>query len=527
MSTISMPVPVLPESAPFTPAQRAWLNGFFAGLLSGRSNQVAPAAAPAPAPQVEAEADEPFSWHDPALSLEERLKLAEGKPHQRVLMSAMAQLDCGACGYLCKTYAEAIAQGQEKDLTRCAPGGRETARKLKELVQIGGTARTAAPVAPPKRATPAGYDRLKPFAARLLQSRPLNIAGSAKDTRLVCFDLKGSGINYQPGDSLGLWPENCPDTVTWILEALDAAGSEKVPAPDGSLVMLRDALTKHYVVTRPSDAVMELMAAHANEPAEADAIRKMLEEGAPDGYEVFDLLNQFPSARPPLEEFAAALAPLQPRLYSISSSLRAHPEQVHLTVGAVRFLNCRGRQCKGVASTYLADRLRPGQKARIFIQSSHGFRLPASNDTPIIMVGPGTGIAPFRSFLQERVASTAKGKSWLFFGDQKSDVDFLYREELEGYLRDGSLTRLSTAFSRDQAEKVYVQHKMIEHATDFWSWIQQGAHFYVCGDAKRMASDVDQALKQILAEQGRMSADQAKAYVTEMAKVGRYQRDVY
>jgi sulfite reductase (NADPH) flavoprotein alpha-component len=248
--------------------------------------------------------------------------------------------------------------------------------------------------------------------------------------------------------------------------------------------------------------------------------------GIPEGYEVLDLLLQFPSARPPIEEFASALAPLQPRLYSISSSLKAHPEQVHLTVGVVRYLNCRGRQCKGVASSYLADRVRAGQKVRIFIQQSHGFRLPLMTKTPCIMVGPGTGVAPFRAFLQER-KTTPGTRNWLFFGDQKSDVDFLYREELEGYLKEGTLTRLTTAFSRDQDRKVYVQHRMAEAGAEIWQWLKEGAHFYVCGDAKRMAADVDTALKQIIVDHGRMSVEQAKAYMGEMAKAGRYQRDVY
>ncbi|HEY8749669.1 MAG TPA: sulfite reductase subunit alpha [Tepidisphaeraceae bacterium] len=531
MSTMTATmVPTLPENAPFSPAQRAWLNGFFAGLFSSRSTMsVSPVAAAASASARAIVEEETFPWHDPALGMDERLKLAEGKPRERMMMAAMAQLDCGACGYLCQTYAEALVQGTEKDLTRCAPGGRDTSRKLKELIQLGG----AAVATPAKRVTapPAavGFDRLKPFAARLLVSEPLNQAGSSKDTRLVAFDLKGSGIAYQPGDSLGVWPENCSDTVTWILEALDAAGSEKVPAPDGSLVRLRDALTRHYVVTNPSEGVVELMASAATNVDEAAEMRQMISDDGPgiaEGYEVLDLLTQFPSARPALEDFAAALAPLQPRLYSISSSLKAHPEQVHLTVGVVRFLNCRGRQCKGVASSYLADRVRAGQKVRIFIQQSHGFRLPTAAETPVIMVGPGTGVAPFRAFLQERKMSGGN-RNWLFFGDQKSDVDFLYRDELEGYAKDGVLSRLSTAFSRDQERKVYVQHRMLEAAADIWDWIQQGAHFYVCGDAKRMAADVDNALKQIVAEHGKMSADEAKAFVANLSKGGRYQRDVY
>jgi sulfite reductase (NADPH) flavoprotein alpha-component len=293
---------------------------------------------------------------------------------------------------------------------------------------------------------------------------------------------------------------------------------------------LREALTKHYSVTKPSIGLVELMAASTSDPEDNESLGRMIADEGPgirDGYEVLDLLKQHPTARPALEDFAAALTPLQPRLYSISSSLKAHPDEVHLTVGVVRFLNCIGRQCKGVASTYLAERIRPGQKVRLFIQHSHGFRLPAKADAPIIMVGPGTGVAPFRAFVEERKATGATGHNWLFFGDQKSDCDFLFRDELEAYQRDGALHRLTTAFSRDQDRKVYVQHRMQENGSDLWSWLQQGAHFYVCGDAKRMAADVDQALKQIVADHGKMSPEQARAYVAEMSKSGRYQRDVY
>jgi len=218
---------------------------------------------------------------------------------------------------------------------------------------------------------------------------------------------------------------------------------------------------------------------------------------------------------------------MRPRLYSISSSPAAHPDEVHLTVGIVRYLNACGRQCKGVASTYMAERLRPGQKANVFVHASHGFAPPADPNTPMIMVGPGTGIAPFRAFLQERASRKSPGRNWLFFGDQRREHDFLYREELEKWLVDGTLSRMDLAFSRDQKEKVYVQTRMLERGREIWAWLQEGAHFYVCGDAKRMAKDVDNALKQIVAEHGQMSADDAGAYVSEMSKTKRYCRDVY
>lgn len=542
MSTASMPVPVLPDSAPFTPAQRAWLNGFFAGLMNRGAGGVAQALemihpAPDPAPTE----DDAMPWHDPALSMEERLPLAEGKPVARRLMAAMAQLDCGACGYACQSYAEAIAAGDEKDLTKCAPGGRETARKLKELlvdvsvdgVTVRGAGATGAPATPAnslKSASGAAHDRRHPFPARLLRSHPLNGPGSSKDTRHVVFDLHGSGLRYKAGDALGVLPENCHDVVGWLLEALNASGAEEVTTPEGTTVSFHEALVRSVEITQPWGGLIRLLADTASDPEHAKQLASMLADdgpGIPEGHEILDLLTKFPSARPGPSAFVAALRPMRPRLYSISSSPHAHADEVHLTVGVVRYLNGCGRQCKGVASTYLGERLRPGNKAKVFVHASYGFAPPADGNAPTIMVGPGTGVAPFRAFLQERAATGARGRNWLFFGDQQREHDFLYREELEKALLDGLLTRLDVAFSRDQAEKVYVQHRMLERGREIWSWLQDGAHFYVCGDAKRMAKDVDAALKRIVAEHGGMSADAAAAYVADLAKAKRYGRDVY
>ena len=245
-----------------------------------------------------------------------------------------------------------------------------------------------------------------------------------------------------------------------------------------------------------------------------------------DSSDVLDALHRFPSARPPLDEFLASLGRLQPRLYSISSSLRAHPRQVHLTVGVVRFQNA-GRWRNGTASHFLGMRANLGDTIPVFVQWSPRFRLPEDSDRPIIMVGPGTGIAPFRAFLEEREAVGAKGRSWLFFGNQYFNLDFLYRSELDGFLDRGALTRLDIAFSRDSAEKVYVQDRMLERTAELWQWLEAGAYFYVCGDAKRMARDVDQMLCRIVAEQDSRSAEEAKNYVSDLGKTNRYHRDVY
>ena len=537
LRTVSLvQAPVLPETAPFTAAQRAWLNGFLAGMVGAGAATAGDAPAPAPASAPPEAPVEEHAWHDPSLPMAERLKLAEGKPRDLVLMAAMAQLDCGACGYLCRTYAQALDRGEEKDCTRCSPGGADTARKLKELlatmsktpesstapvnvvVKDGGAKPQAdfgelsrAAVRPSVR--PIGRDN--PFPARLRASTRLNLPGSEKDTRHVVLDLTGSGIAYKPGDALGVYPENCPALVEHLLEGLDASGAEDVVAPDGSTVSLREALLRHYAITRPTRKLFELLRV------------KQGEDGSPDDRQVLDLLLSFEAKPPRPERFIECLSPLAPRLYSIASSQLAHPDEVHLTVGVVRYVNGRGRGCKGVCSTYLAERVRPGQKVRVFTHASTRFGLPASPDARVIMVGPGTGIAPFRAFLQHRKAAGQTGENWLFFGDQRSRFDFLYEPELKGFIADGTLTRLDTAFSRDAEQKLYVQHRMLEHATELWDWLTSGAHFYVCGDAKRMAADVDQTLRAITSEQGRMSGADADAYVKEMARTGRYQKDVY
>ena len=521
MSTIS--IPILPETAPFTPTQRAWLNGFFAGMFTGRSNALAPPIAAAPAT-----AEETFPWHDPALPMAERLALAEDRPVERKLMAAMAQLDCGACGYLCKTYAEAVANGEESDLTKCAPGGRETARKLKELVGANGNTQSL-PAAPAKIAAIPGHDRRIPLTTRLLKCTSLVQPGSAKDTRLIVFDLKGTALPYNAGDSLGVFPENCPDMVQWILDALDATGAEHVSAPGGGRVSLHEALLTCYDLKKCRPTLIELLAESATDVRHGAALRAMLAEdgaGVPEGYELIDLLLEFPSARPPIERLVAALSPLNPRLYSIASSPLQHPDQVHLTVGVLRYVNPRGRQCKGIASTFLAERARIGASVRVFLHASK-FRLPDDDNTPIIMVGPGTGIAPFRAFLQERSARGAKGKNWLFFGEQHRKFDFLFESELVDYHQRGLLTRLDTAFSRDQQAKLYVQHRMLENARELWAWLSEGAYFYVCGDARRMAKDVNETLKQIAVAEGNMSNDAASAFLSDLTKSSRYQRDVY
>lgn len=533
-----MSISIIPESAPFNAEQRAWLNGFFAGLLNMTDARGGDGAAlvgqgdgllASLTASETATAEEEFPWHDPALSLDERLALAEAKPIERKLMAAMAQLDCGACGYVCQTYAEAIARGEEKDITRCSPGGSETAKMLKKLVQLAPAPSATAVLATSAQPQTAAYSRSNPFCARLKESLRLTHIDAAKDTRHVVIDLAGSGLTYRPGDALGILPENATELVDGIVAAFGNRSEEPVPTPDGQLKPLREALLTEYALTRPRTQLLELLAACATNSDEALYLKKLLEGDADEflaAMDVLDVLVRFPSARPMLPDFVATLGKLQPRLYSISSALEKHPGEVHLTVGVVRY-ESQGKWFHGVASNFLGVRSMPGDGVRVFIQPAHRFQLPADPQTPIIMVGPGTGIAPFRAFLEYREATGAQGKNWLFFGNQYRNYDYLYAQELEGWKQSGLLTRLDLAFSRDTAMKVYVQDRMHEQGAELWKWLGDGAHFYVCGDAKKMAQDVDKALQQIAIDHGRLSPADAKALVQALAKEKRYLKDVY
>lgn len=538
-----MSFPTLPESAPFSPDQRAWLNGYFAGLFNVAPNGSA-ANGSAPVQAMPVEEDEEFPWHDAALGMDERLELAEGKPFPRVLMAAMAQLDCGSCGYLCQTYAEAIASGGDKDLAKCSPGGKETKQKLKELLanapeETGGAPTVDVPSQPMSNQTrrvKTGplFDKENPFPAPILEVRALTRKDSAKDVRFVSFGLRGSGLEYEAGDALGVYPENDEELVEHIVQELDATGEEPTLTPENTVVPVRMALAKGYVINRASDDFLVILSDLAQSDDERERLRQLAEddrEGFLEGRDVLDVLHEFPSARPReashVGMLVSALSAMRPRLYSISSSPKAHPGEVHLTVGVVRYNrdgSPRGR--KGVASSFLSERM-AGHKVGVFVQPSHGFRPPSDGDAPLIMVGPGTGIAPFRAFLEERQACGHGGKNWLFFGDQRASTDYLYQSELEAWQHSGLLSKLDLAWSRDGANKVYVQHKMLEHGAQLWRWLDEGGHFAVCGDASRMAKDVDKALHQIVAEHGGQGEDGAKQYIAQLAKEGRYGRDVY
>lgn len=531
------PVPLIPESAPFSTEQRSWLNGFFAGLMS--LDHQPGITAVAGVPDVAAKAlgktdDDDAPWHDPAMAIGERMRLAESKPVRRKLFAAMAQQNCGQCGYLCESYAEKIANGEEKRLNLCAPGGKDTARMLKSLIaEIGQAAPSpAAPsselsVAPTDAASApnaVGYSRALPVTAKFKSATKLNGIGSEKDTSHIVFDISASGLVYQAGDSFGLMPVNDEGLVDAVLAAMRAPAD----FPIGNKTF-RAALIEDYALGLAPDMLFEL-ASYMVGGARRQKLKALAKGQDPDGdaatYDVLKVLQDFGPMHPDPEAFLECLEPLQPRLYSISSSPLASPGELHLTVDAVRY-DVDGRRRLGVASTFLCDRLSDSTPVQVYVQKAHGFALPSDPSTPIIMVGPGTGIAPFRAFLWDRFAQKASGKAWLFFGHQREATDFYYRDEFEGFLKNGTLTKLSTAWSRDGAAKVYVQDRIREAGAEMWAWLKSGAHFYVCGDAKRMAKDVEAAIVDCAEQHGRLSPAAAKDFVSELKAAGRYQADVY
>lgn len=383
---------------------------------------------------------------------------------------------------------------------------------------------------------PATFSKDNPFPARLTENRRLNRDGSAKDTRHFVIDLADSGLAYKAGDSLGVFATNRPELVDEVLTRLHATGDELVSPAMLKLatpITLREALFSRLALAGPTKKILETLAARTPDHTEKEKIAGLLAPEAKEQLvaylaerEYVDLLAEFPHARVTPQEFVDHLRKLMPRLYSIASSGRVHPTQVHLTVAVVRY-ETNGRQRHGVCSTFLADRVAAGETAvPVFVSLSH-FAPPADGAKDVIMVGPGTGVAPFRAFMQERVATGATGRNWLFFGDQRRATDFLYEEEWLAWQQQGKLARLDVAFSRDQAEKIYVQDRMRQNGAELWAWLKAGAHFYVCGDAKRMAKDVDAALHEIIVQHGGMDAVAAIEFVKQLKKDHRYMRDVY
>jgi sulfite reductase (NADPH) flavoprotein alpha-component len=549
--TQNLPPPIpalLPETAPFTVEQRAWLNGFFAGYLgleNGGVTALSPeesaklmsGVAPSPKGPLDDGDDGEAPWHDQTMAIADRMKLADGRPLRRRMMAAMGQQDCGQCGYTCEDYSNALFLKSEERLNLCVPGGKDTLRTLKKLSEeLGGVAAPAivpaarddapavAPTAAPTPKVAPGTSRDRPVDAVFLKRTRLNKPGSNKETWHIDIDLTGCGLDYAVGDSFGISPTNDPALADAVIRALGAPAD----FPIGGRT-LRETLIDGVSLGTAPDMLFQLFSYLTGGDRRQTA--KALAAGEdPDGdaetLDVLAAIEKFSGIRPDPEAFIEALEPMQPRLYSIASSPKVDPNRISLTVDAVRYDILKRRRL-GVASTFLADRAREGQKLKVYVQKAHAFGLPADPAVPVIMVGPGTGVAPFRAFLHDRMATKAPGRNWLFFGHQRSDYDFFYADEFAGMKQKGVLTRLSLAWSRDTEEKFYVQDRMRQSGRDVWSWLADGAHIYVCGDAQRMAKDVERALVDIVAQHGVRTTDEAVAFVADLKRKGRYQQDVY
>jgi sulfite reductase (NADPH) flavoprotein alpha-component len=523
---------IIPANAPFTDTQRLWLNGFLVGMLGLDGNTpLSPEQNSAVLGLAGDGDDGEAPWHDQTLPITERMKLADGRPLRRRMMAAMAQQDCGQCGYNCNDYSEAIASRSEARLNLCVPGGKETARMLKSLYEeidkapaASAPATAAVAAAAPAEAAEPGRSRDNPIAATFLSRRLLNKNGSEKETWHIEFDLAEAGLDYVVGDSFGIFARNDLGLVDQIIALL---GASHTTAVNGKT--LRECLTEDVSLSPAPDTLFELIS-FITGGALREKARALAQGEDPDDdaatLDVMAALQKFSTVRPHPEAFVEALEPLQPRLYSISSSHNATPGKLSLTVDCVRYVVGK-RKRLGLASTFLAERINPGDPLKVYVQKAHGFALPQDPKIPIIMIGPGTGIAPFRAFLLDRRATGAQGKNWLFFGHQRSDCDFFYADELNGMKTSGLLTRLSLAWSRDGQKKFYVQDRMREVGRELWTWLAEGAHVYICGDAKRMAKDVERALVDIIAQFGARSTDEAVSFVGELKKKGRFQQDVY
>ena len=480
---------------------------------------------------------------DPALHFADILKAASGLPLAGVRYAVLALGDsnyarfCGFGRWLDERIGELggvrLFDRIDCDVEVDEPFAAFRGMILGRLTEADGGDRVPAmPTAPEDgdgdEDSSATWTRSRPFGSHLIATSPLNKPGSDKETRHVALSLAGSDIAYEPGDALGIVPTNDPACVAAILEASGIAGDATVEIGGGASD-LRTALTSRLSIGKLNQPTLLKFQAKA----ESAKLARLVEPDNAEeretwlwGREFIDLLVEFPGVVSGAEDIVAMLPKLAPRLYSIASSRRAYPDEVHLTVGVVRY-EAWGRVRGGVASTEIADRMAPGTEVPVYLHPNTRFRLPAEADRPVIMIGPGTGIAPFRAFLQERRETGATGKNWLFFGDRRAACDYLYRQELRAFSKDGLLTRIDTAFSRDQIDKIYVQHLMLEAGAEIWRWIADGAHIYVCGDSSRMARDVDDALLGIVAEHGRRSPAKARIELQQLAADRRYCRDVY
>jgi len=589
---MSSVVPYLPETAPFTGAQRQWLNGYFAGMFSGAvldpasigAADGASASAQSALTVTILYGSQTGTAEGIARETGDRLEQAGCKP----VVADMDEYDASALAaeenllVICSTYGDGempdnaqgfwdilaseeaprldstrfsvLALGDSSYETYCTAGKDLDARlealgaqRLHDRIDCdvdfeepfeqwlsgvlveftNGTDNKNLPATTAPAATESAWGKKNPFMAALPENRLVTAPDSSKEIRHVVFDLADSGITYETGDALHVLPLNDPGYVDALLQVLGCTGDEVIDgdatgSADG-MATLRGALLSEFEIRMPSRDLIDAVVERLNN---AELAASLKDADFMYGKDTLDLLSMVPGgfAYP---EFVGLLKRLQSRAYSISSSQDRYPREVHLTVASVRYGEADVRSKEGVCSCFLADRTDADSRVGIWIKPNKNFRVPTDPASPMIMVGPGTGIAPFLGFLQHREATAAPGNNWLLFGDRNAATDFIYREELEAWFESGLLTRLDLAFSRDQAEKIYVQDRMRDSAGKLFAWLESGASFYVCGDAYRMAKDVDRALHEIIESEGGLSEKDAKAYVARLKKEKRYLRDVY
>ncbi len=571
----------IPNDAPFSAEQRAWLNDFLTKAL-GQVHQPTTSAPRVPVTVIygsqtgtaeglakkliktlkkgnfEAEMHDMASYDRSRLAKERNLLVitstyGDGEPpdtaaemHAWLMSDAAPQLagvsfsvlalgdssypDYCQCGIEFDTRLAALGASRifsrvDVDVDPDSPYAEWSAGVLAVLTPSGAALPANDPAV--EEAEEAGYSKSHPFPASVVENYNLNGPGE-KQTHQISLSLAGSDLNYEVGDALGVYPLNSEIVVDEIIANLPCKASS-VPTPDGGEVSLREALIHHYDIGSLNKSIIQKWQAKSGSPFLRSLVAADDKKAYDDfcwGRDLIDLVIDHPADFTDAEEFVSHLKKLQPRLYSIASSPRAHPGEVHLCVGIVRYTTL-GRQRGGICSTFLADRVAGEVKPRVYLHTNNGFRLPSDGATDVIMCGPGTGIAPFRAFLEDRKATAAQGRNWLFFGNPHSSTDYLYQRELADFQADGTLTKLDLAWSRDQKEKIYVQQLMVQNGAELWSWLNSGAAFYVCGDASRMAKDVDLALHKVAEEHGKLSADEAAAFVSQLKKEKRYQRDVY
>jgi sulfite reductase (NADPH) flavoprotein alpha-component len=589
---MSTTVPYIPDNAPFTPEQRAWLNGMLAGMFSSSAETflkeakashriavlyasqsgTAEGLARKLAKELKAQGHVPavatlVGYTPAALAAESYALLiastyGEGEapdgvqpfyeelclehfPRYDKLTYAVFALGDRHYEHFCKfgvdldTKLAALGANRICNRVECDVDVDEPFAQWKEsliprLQDIGNGHKPIEPAsrpafAEPKPPPPMVFTRENPVFAPVVDKKHLTRKESSKATLHLAFSIEGTGMTYEAGDACGVIPKNDLNLVAEVLQCARFNGNEQVTCGKPETTTLHDALTHHRQITRLNRKIL-------TDYAKLGQCTKLLDMLAPEHqarlesyvYDrgLIDLLLEFPGVIEEPADLVAMLPKLTPRLYSISSSPAAHAGEIHTTVAVVRF-HAHNRERGGVCSTLFADRASVSDRLPIYIQPNKKFRLPADSSAPIIMIGPGTGIAPFRGFLHERRATGASGRNWLFFGERSASTDYLYREELEAMRIDGHLTRLDTAFSRDQDRKIYVQDRMLEQAQTFWNWLQEGASLYVCGDASRMAKDVHAAIQTIVAQEGDMSTESAEDYLHSLKEQHRYHRDVY